>query len=292
MSDSFNIPAPPRVDSLTDPRRLVHFRTDAIDPPAPLYLALDDQLTVDCWSSQSGFQMGLALRLLLPSGEIIPSVDFFSIASNRTQTSFKPKTPECFILGLVAGPNTVLKRGQLWARVAILRAGAQASPAFSQVLCSGYAVGLDQLTWPEGQKLSSTDGRGWFRSITGTQPGVGAEISETVPTGAIWRLISFKYTLTTSATVGNRDSHLIIDDGTNNLVEIPAASNTAASLAVRYTWGTPNQMNVSNNAQAMPMTNADIWLPAGCRIRTSTTNLAAGDQYSAPQYFVEEYIQP
>jgi len=135
----------------------------------------------------------------------------------------------------------------------------------------------------------SPEGPGTLRSITGTDPAAGAEISETVTANARWRLISFRASLVTDATVANRRMNLNIDDGTNTLLLTPPASDQAATLT--YIYQASNYGTVSNflsTTMALPLPS-DLILHGGYRIRSSTNSLQAGDNWGAPQYLVEEY---
>jgi hypothetical protein len=126
--------------------------------------------------------------------------------------------------------------------------------------------------------------------VTGTTPGAGSEINETVPAGVIWQLKTFIYKLTTSATVANRTSHLIIDDGANVLLNSASVIAQVASNGLTY--------NTGDDAFSLTVADNMVWLQSvaslrllpGYRLRTLTTNLQAGDQYTAPQYLVTEWL--
>lgn len=136
---------------------------------------------------------------------------------------------------------------------------------------------------------SSAEGPGLLRSITGTTPAAGAEISETVPTGARWELHSFGAQLVTSGTVANRLPMFIVDDGTTAFFRRSATSNHAASATDQYTFApTPDSATANNNLQnvASPV---GLRLASGYRIRTSTGSIQVGDQWSAVQYLVREW---
>src|SRR5439155_7213869 len=99
-----------------------------------------------------------------------------------------------------------------------------------------------------------------------------------------WTLQSVDFTLTTSATVANRQVQLIIDDGANELWRILVPVTQAATLVYVYAFG-----GSTNDAAVRAATGINevlselppLTLGAGYRSRTSTVNIAAGDQYSA-----------
>lgn len=133
-------------------------------------------------------------------------------------------------------------------------------------------------------------GTGEIEVIAGTDPAAGIEISQTVPTGFAWRLLAVTATLVTSAVAANREASLVLDDGTNIFARIPTSQNHAASLTRRVGWfhgATPAAVVTDTTLQAgLPN---DVILGAGFRVRIITTNLDAGDNWSAPILLVERF---
>lgn len=132
---------------------------------------------------------------------------------------------------------------------------------------------------------------GRIRSITGTDPAAGAEISEVVPDRRRWRILAVRFSLTTDATAADRIVHLHLDDGTSIFADVCVTTAHAASITKVY--------NFSNygSTQLAPTTCLYIPLPPlplmpGYRIKTITDNLQAGDDFTAPQLLVEEWIDP
>ncbi|MBA7547833.1 hypothetical protein ES705_40271 [subsurface metagenome] len=128
-------------------------------------------------------------------------------------------------------------------------------------------------------------------SITGTDPAAGAEISETVPARRRWRILAVRFSLVTDDTAVTRQIGIIIDDGTNTLLKILILSLQGLSTTRNYT--------LANFPIAETRVNDDLFhsfpplcLSTGCRLRTVTTALQAGDNYSAPQLLIEEWIDP
>lgn len=132
---------------------------------------------------------------------------------------------------------------------------------------------------------------GRIRSITGTDPAAGEEISETVPARRRWKLISLRFDFVTNGTVADRIIYILIDDGTNPLFFIPYSVAQTASQTKAY--------NLTQQLSAPFAVNNHIFLPLpqltigpGYRIQTSTPSIKTGDNYSAPQLLVEEWIDP
>ena len=132
---------------------------------------------------------------------------------------------------------------------------------------------------------------GRLRSITGTDPAAGAEISEIVPARTRWRLISIYLSLTTDTTVINRRIRLIIENPTNSLFQIYLSTLQTASATWYYSFSkisTPETRVFSRIYIPIPT----FILPTLSNIRTVTDNLQAGDNYGTPQILVEEWIDP
>lgn len=133
----------------------------------------------------------------------------------------------------------------------------------------------------------ATQGR--IRILTGTVPAAGAEYTETVPGSVRWRLISIKMLYTTVG-VANRTVNFIIDDGTNTFYRnqlaylITAGLAETIVLAPGLTQTTALPASLINFAQ-IPM---DLILLPGFRFSTSTTNIQAGDTYTAIFWEIEE----
>lgn len=143
--------------------------------------------------------------------------------------------------------------------------------------------------WPGTPAKEITDGAGVLRSITGTTPAAGAEISEIAPIQRRWNLLALTATLVTSATVANRDPVFLIDDGVNTLykgvgiVAQPAGGTVGYSLSPVIA----SQAFLSgNNPCPFPI---PFPMKASFRIKSNTLGLQAGDQWSAPQYLVQEW---
>ncbi|MBA7482493.1 hypothetical protein ES707_17984 [subsurface metagenome] len=132
---------------------------------------------------------------------------------------------------------------------------------------------------------------GRIRSITGTDPDAGAEVSITVPDRRRWKLYSVRFTLVTDVNAANRIVELTIDDGTNYLLTLPSDTIQLASLTRRYNYSIqPVPQFLVGYDFHLPLPS--LTLSAGYRILTSTAELQATDDYAAPQLLVEEWIDP
>ncbi len=132
---------------------------------------------------------------------------------------------------------------------------------------------------------------GLIRSITGTDPAAGDEISETIPDRRRWLIRSFAFTLVTSVTLANRYVRIIVDDGTNRLFSFEINNVQSNSKTFDYSFANMNVDETFVNFSLFHPIPVFTLFP-GCRIRTTTSNLQIDDNYSALQLLVEEWIDP
>lgn len=265
-----------------------------IPPSNAVLVTPDDALFMNAWSSIAGFIVRITVRLLAPDGTITVSKYDVTLSGTRVAVpQFFPLADGFIISAVVSGNNNASSgRGQVYAALYLQRAPASTQPYLTQQLCAGYITNHTNLFYPYGPVEYSVAGYGNIRRITGTQPAAGAECAETVPVGAIWRLISFSVLLNTSATVAARNPNIVLDDGTTAFASAGAAAIMAASTGTTLTWaiGLPS---IATWATLMSMSLPNgMFLPSGFRIRTLTAAIQAGDQYAAPSYLVEEWLQP
>lgn len=110
-------------------------------------------------------------------------------------------------------------------------------------------------------------------------PVAGADWSQSVPAGHLWTLLAVTATLTTSAAVANRAPALVLGDGANPYLTIPAPAVQAASLAGTFGWAvgvTPAALGV-RQVGSIP----ELTLPAAWTIAVSTLLLDVGDTWTA-----------
>lgn len=179
------------------------------------------------------------------------------------------------------------KRGQCYVRVSLRIEGVIVATLFA-----GYVDDTTGVAFPNGKIEDSKSGIGHIRSITGTDPAAGVNISETVPTGALWKLKSLRFTLATDATVANRATILTITDGATELWRCFGNASIPASTTIVTIYsdiGTRDTGLSSCNQTLLPR---DFLLPQGYVIATAISSFQAGDNLSALQLFVEEFMNP
>jgi hypothetical protein len=182
---------------------------------------------------------------------------------------------------------TGVKRGACYVKVSL-----RVENVVVAILGAAYVTDTSSIQWPGGQIENSIDGPGLIRTITGTDPAAGAEISETVPVGARWKLRYMVFSFVCDATVISRLPTLVFDDGGNPVWRSTPATSPAAGDNSSYQVGGSAFAYTSGQSTRTFHIPIDSVLTAGQRIRTVTGSLQAGDNYSSPIYEVEEWIEP
>lgn len=270
---------------------LVSFLTTGVAPPGALYMQEDDELQIQVQAriSSAPFIIQVRGRFLLPNGRIIPIESDCLLPIGVFSTGFFFPLGEGYLLGLTVNGNPAIPNtGQVYASVNVVRGGSLVAQSV-QCLCAGIVTLNAGISWPASGVTLATDHQGLIRSITGTTPGAGADISESVPAGVRWRLVSFKVQLATSAVVANRLPQFIIDDGANFFFANVTPFPVTASQTVQLVFSTASFQTAALAGTIMLTAPQNLFLPATFRIRTSTVGLQAADQFSALQYNVEEW---
>lgn len=188
--------------------------------------------------------------------------------------------------GLTVSPLSAgVRRGECYVRVTLMMDGEPVERLIAAYLTDGKT-----LSWPPGVHEGFTEGPGLVRMIVGTNPAAGGDTSESVPTNARWKILSWIVTLVCDANVADRSAFLILDDGTNQLMTKLSWSTVAAGETTRFMAGPGLDVIATGNRRAQPIPNETILFQA-YRIKTGTVNIQVGDDYGAPVFMVEEWIE-
>jgi len=266
-------------------------RVQLLKEPHGLYVAGDEYLRV--------FSLSAAAGAVLVTGRFLETDGRLTVIEARLALSNDRSTPSTIVRKLGAGwllnLTAVLEAGALAHNAAFIRVdlvrGDTANAFVAATLLQGGVTDTQRRAWPGSPIVGSLEGSGVIRSITGADPAAGVEISETVPAGARWRLMSLRASLTTDASVANRRPVFTLDDGAavyysiGSSADIPA-SNTIPIIASQA--ASPSQSAAGHNTVPLP---PGLVMSAGHRIRTVTTSFQAGDNWTAPQMLVEEWLE-
>jgi hypothetical protein len=268
---------------------LIQLNVEDATPPTNAYIGVDDVLQVFIATSQPSGFVRLFARVLLPNGNIVPNDWTYAATNGRQGQNFYQRVAEGFLLSLTVYGSSATVPGQTYVRVSLIR-GTIAVNGLSQVLIQGYSTLQNPLSWPASELQPQSAGRGNIRSITGTTPAPGQNISEVVPFFALWRLIAFTFTLAASAAGGPRTVFLSIDDGANQFTYIGTAATVPAAGTNVFSFADGYVSSAVAVYQMAPLPS-QLYMPTGYRIRTSTSGLDVADAYFGVQYVVEEWLQ-
>lgn len=282
--------ADPSFRSLTLPN-LVTFGIKDLTPPSDLYLQRDDLMFFRVWTSVPGLNVGLHVRVLDTNGVIFAGDYPTFPTSNRALNSTTFQLTEGFLLSAVCFlAGATVRRGQCFVQVGVVR-GAPPTTFVVAGLISDYLVSPEFLPWPGGKWIQPLEGPGARLTITGSVPAAGADIVQTVPTNARWKVVSLRASLTSSAAAGNRNVTAFLGAAGSTYFRGPSNLNQIAGTTQAYSASplTISGLQLAGDAQ-LPFA-PDAYLLAGDQFGTSTTGLLAGDQWAAPVFQVEEWIE-
>jgi len=258
---------------------------------AGLYCTGDESLRVTSLNAVASVALTIGGRFL-QLGAVVPIAleERHVPTTDRTVTTTDHKLGDGWLQGVTviasAGSPPI---GGCYVRVDLVR-GRGTSATVLGTLLQGYVSGSQRRTWPGATLESAVAGPGRLRSIAGTNPAAGVEISETVPTGAVWRLLGWRATFVTAAVAATRRVVLTIDDGVTVVWEAAALDAQITTLTRTYAAAVNGNYAVAQTlTRGIPGDLPDR-LPAGARIRTVTENLQGADDWSAPQMLVEDWI--
>lgn len=259
--------------------------------PGSFYMTGEDALQLSGWNVGAGNRLIVAGRFLGLDGFPRSFEHDLPLTSNRVVASVVRQFGQGCLLNLTVRLSGVTAAyGATFARAQVVR-GVDGSGRVIGTLCAGYVTSEQPIAFPGGFVRSMLEGPGNIRSIAGSNPAAGVEVSETVPTGARWRLIALAAQLVTDATAANRLPRLLIDDGASVYYQSdPAAAQTAATTVNHVAGAAVQRSAVVSSTASWALPN-DLRLSAGHRIRTSTASLQAGDNWDIPQLLVEEWLE-
>jgi hypothetical protein len=274
----------------------------AIAAPSPAVLALggaafyirnEDALLLTVFNAASGVTVAITGRML-PLGATTPE------PFKRTLTPTTDRVASTVLVtlgdGWLLNAQVIVSAGspfvaQTFARLSIVHGLGSVAEELC-TLCAGDVTAKMPLAYPGSPVANSLASAGALRAIAGTQPAAGAEVSETVPTGARWLLLAAELDLVTNGNAANRVPQLTIDDGTTVYARVSGNQNETASKTWRnsFVQGGQQIADVTRFIITTPIGDG-LMLGAGHRIRTVTSAIDAGDQYGVPQLLVKEWIE-
>src|SRR4051812_40892275 len=241
-------------------------RAALLDAPG-LYLTGEDHLRLTTFGGVAGATVVLEGRLVTIDGRVVPLAETHTPNSNYTSKANTFALAEGVLTNVqLRASSASLLGGGVFAVLEVVR-GLTANAQALATLLQGYVTTNARLAWPGSPIGGPTTGAGRIRAIVGTDPAAGVEVSETVPAGARWKLLSFRARLVTSAAVANRFPALVIDDGANILTEQYDNTTVVASTTRTYQAGVYGMSGAISGAFGNLALPENLVLAAGFRIR-------------------------
>lgn len=255
------------------------------------YVRNSDFLRVDVRCSVASIVIEFTGLLLTTAGDYVPIQFVVRPTSDRASTTFSMRLTEGFLYHLQARVQSgTVRRGQCFVKAGLQQGEVDLAMLHTTIL-SNYVTLDYEVCFPGSPIVSPREGVGSIRAITGTNPTAGAEISETVPTNAFWRLISFQATIAVANSGSAREVNLEFTDGTTEFFEYAVTGAATINASTTYLWteSGSEQGTIQNLHSCVPIPNMP--LPAGSVIKTTTGAIVAGDDWGAPLLYVEEWIE-
>lgn len=261
----------------------IRFRLQDVLPPNALYVSEDDFLRVSIYTTASTSGLSLGLRRLAADGVIHNEVENLDGVSLSTLTTKTFRLGEGFLLGaVVSNMGGGLADGATFISIGLQRGSPNTLPY--QLLAQDYVTNLFCVEWPAAavrRAEPSSQVSGTPFAWTLANPAAGAELVWTVPAGTTYSLLAFLCQFSTSAVAGNRYNYLIIDDGIHTLWLSDLSALTGPNANNIYIKGAPGHNAATwNQVTTLVSLPAGVALGAGWRVRTSTSGIDVGDQYT------------
>ena len=196
-------------------------------------------------------------QVRLPSGEVVDIVDSKNVtgvtSGTVTSGTFEKTVPLGELITLTAKTSTAsIQRGQSYLRADLIYAADsfEAAGLFAKYVTSDSPVNL-------GQFEDSLSGEGYSTSYVITNPGAGAEINGTLPTGIVAEIDSFKFNFTASAVVANRKTEVSFFDGSNLKGSLISGITVTASQIVHMNFTRNYPFSRSITDASTEITTAD-----------------------------------
>lgn len=260
--------------------------------PSQFYVTGEDRLRIVSACSLAGVVVQLRARIADFAGDTVPEAWSHTPNSDRTVRTEDFELGVGSLLNVHAFASAGSPRvGQCFVMVQLVR-GLGTAALVLGTLFAGYVTSAQSLGYPGSPIQRSTDSEPPPRVITGSVPAVGAEILETVPTGARWRLVSAVVTFVTDVTAITRSPRLEFRESNITFALFPNPLDVTGSLTRFLVWveglayDAPHSSNVG--VGGLPQS---VILLSNQTIRTNTENLQLGDQFTGIAYTVQEWLE-
>lgn len=252
----------------------------------------EDALRLTVHNSKSDVIVGVHYRMHTLDNHTFPSREFMTPSSDRAASTAEFVLPRGYLQNVtIFATSGSPRRGQTFARLQVIR-GRGASAVVLATIVQGYITGNQDRAWPGSALEGSLEGDGYVRSLTGTNPALGSNASETVPTGARWQLLELRVRLTTGVVVATRRPFVVLSQGGNAQLTSVQPGTMVASSAQDWYWAMGAWLSTSLSSLAgLAGLPQETILIAGDQISLSAENISGGDDFDAPIFTVREWLE-
>ena len=287
---SGGVTAPTTPGTPTQPGPSVTFGLEKIGPPSTLYIGRDDQLVMGVIVVNLGDGVIFNYRLMNTAGIILAGQFTVTPTAAGALTLLPQVLSEGYLLSLTARASGTQQRGLTFARVWINRGNPNNANA-SRTLFADYCTISAPVGWPDGRYIYPTEGPGALQVIHPANPAAGTDWSQGVTNNQRWKVRSLNATLTTSATVANRQPQIILTDTAGDVLftGVPNANIPATTVAAVTASPVSSPGNLIATDITVPLPG-DTVLPATFFIKSLTVGIQVADQWSNIFILVESWI--
>lgn len=261
---------------------------------AAIPITKQDNLALRIRNGVPGQTVILSAKVLSPDG----TLEFLS----ATFTPTTDRLVSLHTMALVAGwlisvhvhVTATTLRGQTYISLGLQTGTLFDYTAHSATLISAYATTELPLGFPPGLIESPRSGRGRIIRINGTNPGAGANFSQTVSTGSVWKIHTVKFRMDTDANVANRTPGIEVNISATSTIFLMSEFQQTASQIGHYTFY-PGAVQSSITAasgqifRSIPMPLLE--LEEGDGILGFVQNRQAGDTQTEIVFYIEEFLE-
>ncbi len=270
----------------------VSFAHRGLQPPSRVYVESSDILVILALNQAFQTTLTTRVRLLRADGQIVGMefTDLLPVGASRTVGSHR--LTQGFLLSLVCTVDvTGVDTGGPGVIVGLQRDSVPV-PTFFDVLLQGPVFQFFPLAWPQAPLRRFRDQPGRIRDFLAPNPTVATDFVVSPPITLFWRLIGFRATLVTSATVATRTVNFNIRDqqGNTSWDVFARTGQTASTVIIYYAYPLPSIPVDATTKIYMPIPPGLILTEIGV-IESSTQNLSPGDQWTAITIYVEEWYR-
>lgn len=267
-------------------------RAKVVVSPYPFATNDNDQLRITVVNSLPGVVVNVHGRAVTRAGDAIPFNFIMTPSSDRMPTTKDFPLAGGFVSNLSAFASGAAPFiGQTFVIVQIISGAGIAAYALGTLL-SSYVTTTQPIGWPGTPIESSIEGGGYTRFVQGTDPAPGADVSETVPVGARWEVLTIGAQINTSAAGGTRRARFALRSGGVSLIDNfnPGTVGPSSTFAFAFAQGMTLQSAFATQSSYGGLPTG-VQMSAGTVFGLSLDAMDVADNWGPPAYYVREWLE-